>query len=195
MRFPFSSILGLGLLSAVAFTSALAQGQEAEGDTIDPVQVFSQACYANVPSIPAIEAMAARFAWLPMAGDDLRQFTTIDNPDQLLGWDVRISERLFRLGVVQSTLDNSVEERFAGFSGGYATSCMLILDGQDNAREIQQNLTLLARKEPSSTVEGGRLITTNWTGGNADFKVFLVLKETSAGSASLISVSLLSKPQ
>ncbi|MEO0328292.1 MAG: hypothetical protein AAF217_06800 [Pseudomonadota bacterium] len=181
-------ILPFGIGSSIA--------QDQSDEAVDPVSMFNELCYTKVPSIKAINDMATRFAWEPMGGEDLKQFTTIQNPEVLLGWDVRFSERLFRLGVVQSKLGAEIESRFPGFSGGDATSCMIVLDGQDSGQSVLDGMNQLAGKEPyEKNVLKDGLFGTSWAGGNEVFKVFLVVKTDQQKQANLISVSILAKQQ
>ena len=190
----FRKLLIASILSGLSF-SAIAQ-ETGQNEPVDPVRLFNEICYSKVPSVQAIQDMAAQLAWLPIGGEDLKQFTTLENPEKLLGWDVRFSERLFRLGVVQSALDERADEQFPGFSGGQATTCMLILDGQDDGDWVIERMSVLARKEPTSrAVKAEGLPTTIWSGGNDDLKVFLVLKTNDENQASLMSVTLLAKSQ
>ncbi|MEM9279153.1 MAG: hypothetical protein AAGA76_11320 [Pseudomonadota bacterium] len=178
---------------ATAFSPAFAQSDAPTADT-DPVLVFNRVCYAQVPVVRNIEDMATRFAWDRMGGDDLKQFTTIDNPTVLLGWDARIAKRLYRLGVVQSGLTDRFKEAFPDFADGVATGCTLVLDGRDEADVVLERMNQLARKQPDSIdVPEGELLTTTWSGGNEDFKVFLVYKSGTNGKANLLNVTILSK--
>ncbi|MEM9331371.1 MAG: hypothetical protein AAGA53_08595 [Pseudomonadota bacterium] len=177
----------------LSLVPALGQSDAPTPDA-DPVLVFNRLCYAQVPVVRNIEDMATRFAWERMGGDDLKQFTTIDNPSYLKGWDARIAKRLYRLGVVQSSLTESFKNAFPEFADGKATGCTLILDGRDSAEVVLERMNALARKQPDSTdVPDGKLLTTTWSGGNEDFKVFLIFKSGENGKANLLNVTILSK--
>jgi len=186
-------IIGAAFAVFAGATTVFAQSDAPTSET-DPVLVFNRACYAQVPVIDNIREMASRFAWEPMGGEDLNQFTTIENPDVLEGWDVRIARKLYRLGIVQSPLTGSFKEAFPAFSDGVATGCTLILDGNDEADVILARMNTLAGKEPaSSDVPDGQLLTTTWAGGNEDFKVFLIFKSSENGKAHLLNVTILAK--
>lgn len=186
-------LISLMLLAGSAVHPALAQSDAPTVDT-DPVLVFNRICYAQVPVVRNIQDMASRFAWEQMGGDDLKQFTPIESPDLLLGWDVRIAKRLYRLGVVQSAVNEQFREAFPDFAEGQATSCTLILDGRDEADVILARMNALAQKEPSSSnVPEDGLQTTTWSGGNEDFKVFLFFKSDANDKANLLNVTILSK--
>jgi len=175
-------------------TTAFAQSNRAEPQITDPVLVFNRVCYAQVPVIRNIREMAAQFAWEPMGGTDLQQFTQLENPDVLDGWDVRISKRLYRLGLVQSKPSETFNKNFPEFKDGVATACTLILDGGDEADVILERMNTLARKEPNSkNVDDGTLLTSTWSGGNEDFKVFLFMKADKNNKANLLNVTILSK--
>lgn len=184
----------LGLLALCLLPiSAQSQSDSPSAET-DPVLVFNKLCYAQVPVLQNIRDMAARFAWETMGGGDLKQFTTIEDPMVLEGWDARIAKRLYRLGIVQSDVNEAFRKSFPDFADGTATGCTLVLDGRDPADVIVQRMNTLARKEPiSSDVVEGKLRTTTWAGGNEDFKVFLFLKADDQEQANLINVTILSK--
>ena len=159
----------------------------------DPVHVFNEVCYSKVPAIEAIRDMAARLAWNPITGDDLKRFTSLKNPALLEGWDIQVGERLFRLGIVQSRPVASMAGYFPDFADGTATSCTLVLDGENDGAEITVRMRTLAGKEPvSRDVPEGDLNTTTWAGGNADFKVFLFSK-VDATDGGLLNVTILAK--
>ncbi len=188
-------------LCAAAFISmsapilAFAQSDAPTNDT-DPVLVFNRVCYAQVPVLDNIRQLAQQQAWKPMAGEDLQQFTTSENTAVLEGWDVKITQRLYRLGIVQDSVSGNFKENFPDFSDGTVTSCSLVLDGRDSAEIILERMVTLAQKDPVSTnVPDGDLLTTTWAGGNEDFKVFLFLKTDAKGNANLLNVTILSKAE
>ncbi len=186
-------LISTSVLIGAFVSPAIAQSDTPTAES-DPVLVFNRVCYAQVPVVRNIQDMAGRLAWEQMGGDDLKQFTTVDNPDLLQGWDVRIAQRLYRLGVVQSDLTEKFKESFPDFTRGHATSCTLILDGNDEADIVLQRMTSLARKEPvSKDVPDGNLLTSTWAGGNEDFKVFLFYKSDANGKANMLNVTILSK--
>jgi hypothetical protein len=176
-------------------TSTLAQQQsEVPEKTTDPVFLFNRACYAQVPVVKNIEDMSTRFAWERMGGEDLKQFTALENPDYLEGWDVRLSKRIYRLGVVQSAPSEQFNKNFPEFKDGTATACTIVLDGEDDADIILGRMNTLVGKEPvSSDVPDGDLLTTTWAGGNEDFKVFVFFKSDQQNRANLLNVTILSK--
>ncbi len=181
-------IVGTGIMAMASTAFASEQASE-----IDPVHVFNEVCYSKVPVVDAIREMATRLAWNPISGDDLKRFTALQNPDLLEGWDMQIGERLFRLGVVQSPPAGGMEQTFPEFADGTATSCTLILDGQDDPEILAVRMQTLAGKDPeSSNVAEGSLNTTTWAGGNADFKVFLFSKLDAIGGG-LLNVTILAK--
>lgn len=184
---------GIIAISGLFAHTAFAQTDAPTSDT-DPVLVFNRVCYAQVPVIDNIREMSSRFAWEVMGGDDLKQFTTVENPTVLEGWDVRIAQRLYRLGIVQSPLTDKFKDLFPDFAGGTATGCTLILDGNDRADVILERMKTLAGKEPTSeNVPDGELLTTTWAGGNEDFKVFLFYKSDNRGKGNLLNVTILTR--
>ncbi len=192
MNFFRKTIFAAGLLAASAMP-VFAQSDAPTEDT-DPVLVFNRVCYAQVPVLDNIRDMSARFAWESMGGEDLKQFTTIENPDVLEGWDVRIAKRLYRLGIIQTGVTGNFKENFPEFAAGTTTACTLILDGRDNAEIILERMNSLVQKEPvSSNVPDGDLLTSTWAGGNEDFKVFVFYKSDQNNKANLINVTILSK--
>ncbi|MDJ0614595.1 MAG: hypothetical protein QNJ29_13070 [Rhizobiaceae bacterium] len=192
MRYLLNSLIGGLALVALAFP-AFAQSDAPTEDT-DPVLVFNRVCYAQVPVLDNIRDMSARFAWEAMGGEDLKQFTTLENPDVLEGWDVRIAKRLYRLGIIQTDVTGNFKENFPDFANGSTTACTLILDGRDNAEVILERMNTLVQKEPvSANVPEGDLLTTTWAGGNEDFKVFVFYKSDQKNKANLINVTILSK--
>jgi len=192
MSFIRRSVFGAFALVASAIP-AFAQSDAPTEDT-DPVLVFNRVCYAQVPVLDNIRDMSARFAWEAMGGDDLKQFTTLENPEVLEGWDVRIAKRLYRLGIIQTGVTGNFKENFPDFANGTATACTLILDGRDNAEVILERMNTLVQKEPvSANVPDGDLFTSTWAGGNEDFKVFIFYKSDQKNKANLINVTILSK--
>ncbi len=181
------------LTVAFAMTVLPAPLAHAQENT-DPVFVFNRICYTQVPNVQAIQNMALDLAWRRMGGDDLRQFTTIEKPDTLDGWDAQIGERIYRVGVVQSGLTDSMKETFPALADGKATSCTMVLDEEHDAALFSRNMQTLAGKEPASKdVEEGNLRTTTWAGGNDELKVFLVSKAEASGKGGLLNVTVISK--
>ena len=183
-------------VGGVVFSAqALAQQQsEVPESTTDPVFLFNRVCYAQVPIVKNIEDMSTRFAWERMGGEDLKQFTSLEKPDYLEGWDVRLSKRIYRLGVVQSRPSEAFNKNFPDFKDGTATACTLVLDGEDDADIILGRMNTLVGKEPASAdVPDGELLTTTWAGGNEDFKVFVFFKSDQQNRANLLNVTILSK--
>lgn len=180
---------------AMLTASAMAQQQsEVPESTTDPVFLFNRVCYAQVPVVKNIEDMSTRFAWEIMGGEDLKQFTTLEKPDYLEGWDVRLSQRIYRLGVVQSKPSETFNKNFPEFKEGTATACTLVLDGEDDADIILARMNTLVGKGPISSDEpDGKLLTTTWAGGNDDFKVFVFFKSDKQNRANLLNVTILSK--
>jgi len=185
-----------GMATTLLAMSAFAQAAKTDAPVSqsDPVLVFNRLCYAQVPVVRKIQDLAVRLAWQPMGGEDLKQFTTLENPDLLEGWDVNLAKRLYRLGIVQSDLNSDFKETFADFADGKATSCTLVLDGSDQADIVLSRMNTLIGKEPASKNKpDGVLLTSTWAGGNEDFKVFVFAKSTQEGKATLLNVTILSK--
>lgn len=167
---------------------------QAAGEDTDPVFIFNRICYAQVPKLDGIRDMARRLAWRSIAGDDLKKFTTIENPDVLEGWDAQVGERVFRVAIVRSTLNQKMKQTFPELGDGRATSCMLILDEQNDAATFEANMQTLAGKAAvSKDVPEGDLLTTTWAGGNNDLKVFLFAKANKNGRGGLLNVTILTK--
>ena len=167
---------------------------QAAGEETDPVFVFNRICYAQVPNLNQIRDMARRLAWREIGGDDIKRFTTIEKPDVLEGWDAQVGERLFRVAIVQSPLNEKMKKTFPKLGDGTATTCMLVLDEQHDTATFSANMKVLAGKEPvSKDVPEGDLRTTTWAGGNDNLKVFLVSKANSDGRGGLLSVTVLNK--
>ena len=106
----------------------------------DPVFVFNRICYAQVPNIDGIRNMARELAWRAIKGDDLKRFTTIENPSVLEGWDAQVGDRLYRVAIVQSSLSRKMKDTFPSFSEGTATSCSIVLDEQNKAEVFTANM-------------------------------------------------------
>lgn len=190
-----SKITTTAFTATMLTASAMAQQQsEVPESTTDPVFLFNRVCYAQVPVVKNIEDMSTRFAWEIMGGEDLKQFTTLEKPDYLEGWDVRLSQRIYRLGVVQSKPSETFNKNFPEFKEGTATACTLVLDGEDDADIILARMNTLVGKGPISSDEpDGKLLTTTWAGGNDDFKVFVFFKSDKQNRANLLNVTILSK--
>lgn len=188
-------ITAAAFAATILTTSAIAQLQsEVPENTTDPVFLFNRVCYAQVPVVNNIVEMSTRFAWEQMGGEDLKQFTTLKQPDFIEGWDVRLSKRIYRLGVVQSKPSETFNKNYPEFKEGTATACTLVLDGDDDADIILGRMISLVGKEPvSSDQPDGKLLTTTWAGGNEDFKVFVFFKSDKANRANLLNVTILSK--
>lgn len=182
----FSFVLGSGMV--------VPQLVNAAGEDTDPVFVFNRICYSQVPGLDGIRKMAQKLAWRAIKGEDLKQFTTIKTPTVLEGWDAQVGERLFRVAIVQSPMTAKMKGSFPGLGNGKATSCMLILDEQNETKSFTANMQALAGKEPASKdVPEGDLLTTTWAGGNADVKVFLISKANNDGRGGLLNVTMLTK--
>ena len=183
-------------LACVALVGMLAIPRPAytAGEDTDPVFVFNRICYSQVPNLDGIRNMARKLAWRAIKGEDLKQFTTIKDPSTLEGWDAQVGERLFRVAIVQSPMTQKMKETFPGLGNGNATSCMLVLDEQNDTQVFTKNMQTLAGKEPASKdVVEGDLLTTTWAGGNADVKVFLISKANNDGRGGLLNVTMLTK--
>jgi len=186
------------LLLAVAIMinggiGAHAQQSNLSASATDPVLVFNRICYAQVPVLDNIRDMATRLAWEPMGGEDLEGFTQLESPDVLEGWDVRIAQKLYRLGIVQDNVGEGLKKAFPDFVDGKTTNCTLILDGTDNADAVLERMNILAGKKADSTnIPDNSQLTTTWTGGNEDFKVFLIYKSRNE-KAELLSVTILAR--
>jgi hypothetical protein len=166
----------------------------AAGENPDPVYVFNRICYAQVPDLNAIQAMATKLAWRALPKEDLEEFRSFDNPDILAGWDAQVGERLFRVGITRSGLTDKMKATFPDLTQGKATSCSIVLDDQQDAAEFMPNMQLLAEKEPiSKDVPEGLLRTTTWAGGNAELKVFLFAKSPPTGKGGLLNVTIIQK--
>jgi len=176
---------------AVLFFSSTANAQEQSGTETDPVYLFNEICYTQVPDVKKINNMATRFAWEPMGGEDLERFTTIKEPAVLEGWDMRLSQRIYRLGLVQSEPSDAFIKSFPDLADATATSCTMVLDGQDDAQTIFDRLNTLIGKAPTTTeVPDGELLTTTWSGGNDELKVFVFLKTDAIKRANLMNVTI-----
>ncbi len=184
----------LSILASISATLTAGFFTSVASENTDPVFVFNRICYAQVPNVQAIRDMALDLAWRRMGGDDLQQFTTIGNPDILDGWDAQVGERIYRVGVVQSGLTDSMKETFPALAKGKATSCTMVLDEEHDAALFSKNMQALAGKEPvSKDVEEGNLRTTTWAGGNDELKVFLISKAEVSGKGGLLNVTVISK--
>ncbi|MEP1208503.1 MAG: hypothetical protein ABJM29_10950 [Rhizobiaceae bacterium] len=160
----------------------------------DPVYVFNRICYAQVHDLAAIENMALKLAWKSITDEELAEFRSYENPKVLRGWDVQVGERLFRVGITQASLSESMKKSFPKLANGIATSCSMVLDDQQDASVFLPNMQTLAGKEPvSRDVPEGLLRTTTWAGGNEDLKVFLFAKAPPTGKGGLLNVTILQK--
>ena len=184
---------GAGIIAAANFaapTRVMAEGDE----NPDPVFVFNRICYAQVHDVDAIQQMALKLAWKSIQDEELAQFNSYDDPTTLVGWDVQVGERLFRVGLTQAGLTDQMKTTFPDFASGTATSCSMVLDDQQDAETFMANMQVLAGKAPvSSDVPEGLLRTTTWAGGNADLKVFLFAKAPPTGKGGLLNVTLIQK--
>jgi len=181
-----SLLAGYALLATTAVQAA--------SENADPVFVFNRICYAQVPKLDQIRDMARRLAWRSIGRDELKNFTTIKNPEVLEGWDAQVGERLFRVAIVQSSLNAKMKQTFPGLGDGKATSCMLVLDVLNDAKTFSANMQTLAGRAPASKdVPEGDLLTTTWAGGNDDLKVFLFSKANKGGRGGLLNVTVLTK--
>lgn len=184
---------GIGITCLLTSAIVPAQAQQIDANP-DPVFVFNRICYAQVPNVQAIEDMALRLAWRQMGGEDLKGFAGDLEPEKLVGWDVQVGERLFRVGVTQSKPPEGMAKTFPDFADGTSTSCSMVLDDQQDAGEFLPNMQSLAGKEPvSRDVKEGLLRTTTWAGGNDDLKVFLIAKAPPTGKGGLLNVTVLEK--
>ncbi len=180
------------ILISVLGNNAFAQTEQ--GSETDPVYLFNEVCYTQVPDVAKIQDMAKRFAWGPMGGEDLESFTTVKTPSLLEGWDIRLSERIYRLGIVQSEPSDSFIETFPDMADGTATSCTLILDGRDDAQLIFERLKTMVGKEPTTKdVADAQLLTTTWSGGSDTVKVFVFYKTDALQRANLMNVTIITK--
>ena len=185
LRLACIALVGLLAIPRPAYTA---------GEDTDPVFVFNRICYSQIPNLDGIRSMARKLAWRAIKGEDLKQFTTIKDPSTLEGWDAQVGERLFRVAIVQSPMTLKMKETFPGLGNGNATSCMLVLDEQNDTQVFTKNMQTLAGKEPASKdVVEGDLLTTTWAGGNADVKVFLISKANNDGRGGLLNVTMLTK--
>ena len=189
----------LALAAAVGVVAMQATGSDvrAQGpvdDEADPVFVFNKVCYSQVPSVGAIRDMATRLAWQALEKTDLKPFSPDPNPEVLVGWDVQVGKKFFRLGVVRTAVSDKFKQTFPDFADGTATSCTLVLDGASDAAKVSEGMQKLAGREPASKdVSEGEFRTTTWAGGNENYKVFLISKAAAAGETGLLNVTILAK--
>jgi len=178
---------------AALIPAAFAQGASDNSEqpiATDPVFLFNEICYTQVPDVKSIQDMAKRFAWVPMGDEDLQQITSFKTPSLLDGWDIRLGERIYRLGIVQSEANDSFIRTFPDMAGGTITGCTMVLDGQDDAQTIFDRLNVLLGKEPASRdVPEGELLTTTWAGGNDKVKVIVFLKTDADNRANLMNLT------
>jgi len=189
----------LALAAAVGVVAMQATGSDARAqgpvdDEADPVFVFNKVCYSQVPSVGAIRDMATRLAWQALEKTDLKPFSPDPNPEVLVGWDVQVGKKFFRLGVVRTAVSDKFKQTFPDFADGTATSCTLVLDGASDAAKVSEGMQKLAGREPASKdVSEGEFRTTTWAGGNENYKVFLISKAAAAGETGLLNVTILAK--
>lgn len=189
----------LALAAAVGVVAMQATGsdvraQDPVDDEADPVFVFNKVCYSQVPSVGAIRDMATRLAWQALEKTDLKPFSPDPNPEVLVGWDVQVGKKFFRLGVVRTAVSDKFKQTFPDFADGTATSCTLVLDGASDAAKVSEGMQKLAGREPASKdVSEGEFRTTTWAGGNENYKVFLISKAAAAGETGLLNVTILAK--
>ncbi|MEM9732471.1 MAG: hypothetical protein AAF903_03170 [Pseudomonadota bacterium] len=195
MQMKFALAVACGLCAATASNAQQANSTLGNSDANpDPVFVFNRICYAQVPNVIAIREMSVQLAWKPMEERELQQFKTVENPKVLDGWDVQVGERLFRVGIQQSGLNEAQIKTFPDFKDGTVTSCSMVLDDQQDAAEFLPNMQVLAGREPiSKGVKEGLLETTTWAGGNDDIKVFLFAKAPPTNKGGLLAVTILQK--
>jgi len=182
----------LGYLLVLSTVSSHTHAQQVAGQETDPVYLFNEICYTQIPDVAKFDDMATRFAWEPMGGEDLERFSSVKTPTLLKGWDFLLEERIYRIGLVQSAPRDSFIETFPDFADAVATSCTVVLDGNDSAETIFERMNVLVGKEPASKdVSDGDLLTTTWSGGNDTVIVLVFLKTDVAGSANLMNVTLI----
>jgi len=183
----FAAALGMSVISANAeATKPLLQ--------IDTVSTFNEICYTKLPYVKGIEAMATDLVWKPVDEAELSAFGNKDQLTYLRGWDVNVGKKYYRLGLTQGPASDAIKNSFPDFVNGVASSCTMVLDGSDAKTEIAKNMQTLAGKEPiRSNVDEGELLSTTWAGGNNDFKVVLINKQSKTDDGGLISVTVISK--
>lgn len=185
---------------AITFAAMLLSGhvnaQETQaGSETDPVYLFNEICYTQVPDVRKIQDMAKRFAWGPMGGEDLESFTTIKTPELLEGWDIRLAQRIYRLGIVQSAPNDAFVKTYPDLASATATNCTMVLDGRDDAQTILNRMNSMIGKGPTSLeVPDGEVLTTTWSGGNDTVKVFVFLQTDAIDRANLMNVTIVAKP-
>lgn len=172
--------------------TALAQEQNQNQDA---VFVFNKICYSQVPNLAAIETMAEKLAWHPLENDELEQFKPKQQrAEKLIGWNVQVGEKLYKVAVLQSALSKTMQKTFPAFANGTAISCSMILDEQTNAKNFLPNMEKLAGKQPTQkNIIEGDLLSTMWSGGNENYKVFLFAKTPKNNKGGLLNVLLLNK--
>jgi len=197
MKISMKKTISFVISSAFVCASAISSNVYAQaepGSETDPVYLFNEVCYTQVPDVAKIQDMAKRFAWGPMGGEDLQRFTTIKTPTLLEGWDIRLSERIYRLGIVQSEPSDTFQKNFPDMADAVATSCTMVLDGRDDADLILERLNTMIGKEPATKdVADAQLLTTTWSGGNDTVKVFVFYKTDALKRANLMNVTIVTK--
>jgi len=161
---------------------------------VNSVFVFNRVCYGQMPKTEGVLEMAHELGWSPLYPEELAQLSPSSKADKTYGWDSPIGERAFRVTMVKGPVAPALIETFPDFKNGMSTSCSLILDGQDEASILIEQLGKLAGKEPAKkNVFKDGLYTTTWAGGNADVKVFLIGKTDETKRGTLINVVMLNK--
>lgn len=183
-------------LAAILLSWTVSAQETQAGSETDPVYLFNEICYTQVPDVRKIQDMSRRFAWVPMGGDDLERFTTIKTPELLEGWDIRLAQRIYRLGIVQSEPNDAFIKSYPELADSLATSCTMVLDGQDDAQTILNRMNSMLGKGPISlNVPEDELLTTTWSGGNDTVKVFVFLKTDAIDRANLMNVTIVAAPE
>ena len=183
----FTALIGVSIATAYA--------QDTASPETDPVYLFNEICYTQVPDVGSIEDMAKEFEWIPLNDEKLESFTSVKTPMLLKGWDIPLEERIYRTVLVRSEPLASFVESFPDMADSIATSCTMVLDGKDKAQTIFDRMNVLIGKAPSSTnVPDDQLLTTTWSGGNEALKVFVFLKIDAMDRANLINVTIFANP-
>jgi len=155
------------ILSALLARGALAQdpagqrGQERGQVAVaraaaGSVGLFDRHCYAMLPELDVLRSQAARAEWIALDGRELRELTSVAQPNTLIGWKFSANGATYRIAATEGPVGLQDREDFPRFAAATAFTCTLTLPANATRAAVAAEMRkLMARGPEESYVQAG----------------------------------------
>lgn len=187
----------LTLLGHVALlVSVFATPAKAETTAAHVVGLFDRLCYANMPDIDEVEALAMNAGWEAVTGGDLDAYRPTAEPESLKAWRFSEEGSNFSLAVTRSAMDDQAKADFPDFADAANVACSLVLTSTEAASAaVGAELEKLVERKPDTTYDEGPFGVSAWSGGNDQLQVHLYHYAPKSGApGGLLSMTVFQNP-